>query len=47
MLNCSVLRGLPAGFGAPSGSISSGWPLINCAAFSKSACAFANWRMVM
>ena len=23
MLNCSVLRGLPAGFGAPSGSISS------------------------
>ena len=40
----ALLLGVPAGFGAPSGSISSGWPLINCAAFSKSAWAFANWR---
>ena len=47
MLKCSVLRGLPAGFGAPSGSISSGLPLMSCAAFSKSASAFANWRIVM
>ena len=37
MLNCSVLRGLPAAFGAPSGSISSGVPLMSVTAFSKSA----------
>ena len=29
MLKCSVLRGFPIGFGAPSGSISSGVPLIS------------------
>ena len=46
MLNCKVLRGLPAGFGAPSGSISSGCPLMSDTAFSKSACAFANCRVV-
>ena len=39
MLNCSVLRGMPVGFGAPSGSISSGLPLMSATAFSKSATA--------
>ena len=42
MLKCSVLRGLPVGFGAPSGSISSGVPLISETALSKSAIARSN-----
>ncbi len=47
MLNCSVLRGWPAALGAPSGSIWSGWPLINSTAFSKSAMAASKLRTVM
>ena len=47
MLNCSVLRGLPAALGAPSGSISSGLPLMSVTAFSKSATAPSKLRTVM
>ena len=44
MLKCSVLRGLPVGLGAPSGSISSGVPLMSATALSKSAIARSNCR---
>ena len=47
MFDCSVLRGMPALFGAPSGSISSGLPATSVAARFRSAIASSNFRVVM
>ena len=47
MFEFSVLVGVLRALGWPSGSIRSGLPAINCAAFEKSAIAFGNSRTVM